>query len=182
MHTVLVTTVTICAVISSFVLLTSYDLLASLTFGRSILQYYVTAYDKTGGLCPPAKPVFTLYSTSVIATLSKLTLLKGLPVWDLSENVALKQESNHFLFWESYEIHKYTLCRMQNLLMLLYMVLILTFGLQVLNYLFHQVQIEYISMPDTFWFYSLFQDEYILDVSQRKNNWIIFKVTDRGYY
>jgi len=59
---------------------------------------------------------------------------------------------------------------MQNLLMLLYMVLILTFGLQVLNYLFHQVQIEYISMPDTFWFYSLFQDEYILDVSQRKNN------------
>ena len=71
MHTVMVTTATTCAVISFFVLVTSYDLLAGLNFGRSTLQYYETADDKMDGLCPPAKPVFRLYSTSVIATLSK---------------------------------------------------------------------------------------------------------------
>jgi hypothetical protein len=71
MHTLLVTTVTTCAVISLFVLVTSHDLLAGFTFGRSTVQYCMTAYDKTGGLCPPAKPVFRLYSTSIVATLSK---------------------------------------------------------------------------------------------------------------
>lgn len=80
MNIVLVTTATTCAVISFFVLVTSYDLLAGLTFRRSTLQYCMTAYDKTGGLCPPAKPVFRLYSTSVIAILSKLTLIRELSV------------------------------------------------------------------------------------------------------
>lgn len=85
MYTVLVTTVTTCAVISFFLLATSYDLLAGLTFGRSTLQYLVTVCDKTDGLCTPAKPVFRLYGTSVIATLSKFTVIRGFSVWDLRQ-------------------------------------------------------------------------------------------------
>jgi len=58
----------------------------------------------------------------------------------------------------------------QNLLILMHMVLIFTVGLHALNYLFHQVQLEYICTPDTFWFYSHLQGEDILAVSRRKNN------------
>jgi hypothetical protein len=54
--------------------------------------------------------------------------------------------------------------------MLLHMVLIFTVGLQALNYLFHQVQLEYICTLDTFWFYSHLEGEDILAVSDKKNN------------
>jgi hypothetical protein len=57
---------------------------------------------------------------------------------------------------------------MQNLLMLQHMVFTITVGLQALNYLLHQVQLEYICTPGTFWFYSHLQGEDILAVSLRK--------------
>ena len=126
----------------------------------------------------PGKQTVLLLSLHVEINLNKRTIC----VRFVAEKVALKQESNRRLFWESYEIHKCTLGRMHNLLMLLLMVLIFTVGLQTLNYFFQQVQLECISRPDTFWFYSHLKDENNLALSRRKNNWIILKLTERGDY
>lgn len=82
--------------------------------------------------------------------------------------VALKQGNNRWLFWKSYGIHKCTLGRMQNLLMLQHMVLVFTVGFQALNYASRKVQLEYVCTPDTFRFYSHLQGEDILAVSRRK--------------